>query len=279
MDQETVVQLFSQVRDGLLTRRQVLKRAAALGLSAPVIAALLAACGSSSNSTPTTASASTATATTASSGGTTPAATAAATAASTASTAGAATPAATAAASAAATESGPATTRGQGDTLNLLWWQAPTILNNHLAQGTKDYDASRVVLEPLADFDNNGNMVAVLAAEIPSLDNGGVAQDGKSVTWKLKQGVTWSDGQPFTADDVKFTYDFVINKDTAATSYASYTAISAVDLVDPNTVKVSFTNPAPGWNGLVLRCLTAISCRSTCWRISLVRRHATRRST
>ncbi len=237
MDHEPFNRLYQDAISGNLTRRQVLKRAAAIGLSAPAIAALLAACGSSNKSTPTTASASTATS---SSGGTTPAATTAATSTS------AASPAATTA-STATTAAGAG--RGKGDTLNLLWWQAPTILNGHLAQGTKDFDASRVVLEPLADFDKDGNLVAVLAAEIPSLDNGAVSQDGMSVTWKLKTGVKWSDGEDFTADDVKFTFDYVSNKDTAATSFASYATVSAVDVVDPNTVKVTFKNPTPGWYG------------------------------
>ncbi|MGA7671702.1 MAG: peptide ABC transporter substrate-binding protein [Nitrolancea sp.] len=239
MDREPFNHLYEQAVSGALTRRQVLKRAALLGLSAPTIAALLAACGSSNKSTPTTASASTSTS---SSGGeTTPSATTAATSTS------AASPAASSAATATDTASAGAG-RGKGGTLNLLWWQAPTILNGHLAQGTKDFDASRVVSEPLADFDKDGNLVLVLAAEIPSLDNGGVAQDGKSVTWKLKSGVKWSDGEDFTADDVKFTYDYVSNKDTAATSAASYAAISSVDVVDPMTVKVNFTDPTPGWN-------------------------------
>src|SRR5436305_683150 len=93
--------------------------------------------------------------------------------------------------------------RGAVDTLNILYWQAPTILNPHQATGTKDNDASRLVLEPLASWDKDGKPLANgLAAEIPTLDNGGVAKDFTSVTWKLRQGVKWSDGSAFSADDV-----------------------------------------------------------------------------
>ncbi len=238
MEDQGLRSLYSQAISGALTRRQVLKRAAALGLSAPAIAALLAACGSSSNSTPTTASASTSTsaASTATSGG-----------------GSSSTPEATSTSANATATTGGSTAgagRGKGDQLKLLWWQAPTILNSHLSQGTKDYDATRPVLEPLADFDPDGKITAILGAEIPSLDNGGVAQDGKSVTWKLKQNVVWSDGQPFTADDVKFTYEYVSNEQTAATTAGNFAVIDSVDVVDPTTVKINFKNPTPGWYGV-----------------------------
>ena len=98
------------------------------------------------------------------------------------------TPAATPAAPE-ATPTAAAAQRGGGGLLRLLWWQAPTILNTHLSQGTKDYDAGRLVLEPLAAVDPEGKPVPVLAAEIPTVDNGGVSRDLKTVTWKLKQGV------------------------------------------------------------------------------------------
>jgi peptide/nickel transport system substrate-binding protein len=96
------------------------------------------------------------------------------------------------------------TKRGGGGTLKLLWWQGPTLLNPHFATGTKDQDGSRIFYEPLATWDADGNLVPVLAAEIPSLQNGGLARDGKSVVWKLKRNVTWHDGKPFTADDLVF---------------------------------------------------------------------------
>jgi peptide/nickel transport system substrate-binding protein len=237
MDDQGLRNLYHQAISGAVTRRQVLKRAAALGLAAPTIAALLAACGSSSKTTPSAASASTAASTTApttSSGATT------GTPKATSPSSG--TPAATTAAAGAG--------RGKGGQLKLLWWQAPTILNSHLSQGTKDYDATRPVLEPLADFDADGKITPILAAEIPSLDNGGVAKDGMSVTWKLKPNVTWSDGQPFTADDVKFTYAFVNDPATTATTAGNYATIASVDAVDPTTVKITFKKPTPGWFGV-----------------------------
>src|SRR5437867_10376868 len=80
------------------------------------------------------------------------------------------------------------TKRGGGGRLRLLWWQAPTLLNPHLSTGTKDQDASRVVSEPLVSFDPDGNFIPVLAAESPTQQNGGLAKDGRSVTWRLKKG-------------------------------------------------------------------------------------------
>jgi peptide/nickel transport system substrate-binding protein len=96
----------------------------------------------------------------------------------------------------------------QGETLRLLYWQAPTIVNPHLSIGTKDLSASRIVYEPLASFDKDGRLIPLLAAEIPSLENGAVAADGRSVTWTLKKDVKWADGEPFTADDLLFTFQY-----------------------------------------------------------------------
>src|SRR6266487_600726 len=100
------------------------------------------------------------------------------------------------------------TKRGGGGALKVLWWQGPTLLNPHFAVGTKDQDGSRIFYEPLAAWDPEGFLYPLLAAEIPDLENGGLAKDGKSVIWKLKQGVQWHDGKPFTADDVVFNWQY-----------------------------------------------------------------------
>jgi peptide/nickel transport system substrate-binding protein len=137
--------------------------------------------------------------------------------------------------------------RGGGGTLKVLWWQAPTLLNPHFANGTKDQDGSRVFYEPLASFDPDGNLVPNLAAEIPSLQNGAVAKDGLSVTWKLKRGVSWHDGKPFTADDVIFNWEYAVDPATAAWTIGFYRDIVRVDKLDSHTVKIVFKNPTPFW--------------------------------
>src|SRR5436309_9286786 len=98
--------------------------------------------------------------------------------------------------------------RGGGALVKTLWWQAPTLLNPHFATGTKDQDASRVFYEPLAAYDPEGTIVPILAADVPSVDNGGLAKDGTWVIWRLKRGVAWHDGRPFTADDVVFNWEY-----------------------------------------------------------------------
>ena len=122
------------------------------------------------------------------------------------------------------------------NTLRLLYWQAPTILNPHLSTGFKDAEASRITLEPLASFNNQGELIPFLAAEIPTIENGGIAKDGKSVTWKFKQNIKWSDGTPFTADDVIFTYEFISNPDVGSSNAGTYKIIESVEKIDDFTV-------------------------------------------
>lgn len=135
------------------------------------------------------------------------------------------------------------------DTLRAILWQAPTILNPHLTNSRKDLVTARIVYEPLATFNAQGELAPILAAELPTLENGGVAEDGKSVTWKLKQGVQWSDGQPFTADDVAFTFDFITDLNVGATTRRAYgDVIESVEALDDYTVKVNFIQETPTWN-------------------------------
>ena len=130
--------------------------------------------------------------------------------------------------------------RGTDGQLKILYWQAPSILNPFLSGGTKDVDASSVILEPLAHYDEKGNIVAALAEDIPTTANGGVAADLKSITWKLKKGVVWSDGSPFTAHDVEFTADYCLHPEGGCNAADRFQDVTSVKAVDDHTVKITF---------------------------------------
>jgi peptide/nickel transport system substrate-binding protein len=148
-------------------------------------------------------------------------------------------------AAAATASAAPVAQRGQGGDLKLLYWQAPTILNPHLATGTKDVDASRLMLEPYAAFGPDGKPVPALAAEIPTLENGGVARDLKTVTWKFRAGLKWSDGTPFSAEDAAFTYQYQCDPKTGAATDAACDLLTSVTARDATTLVVSYKEPTP----------------------------------
>lgn len=137
-------------------------------------------------------------------------------------------------------------TRRGGGQLKVMYWQGATLLNPHFAIGTKDQDGSRVFYEPLAGWAADGTLVPILAAEIPSIENRGLAEDGRSVTWKLRRDVKWHDGEPFSADDVVFNWEYARDPGTASVSIGSYRDVNVVK-VDDFTVRVEFQRPTPFW--------------------------------
>ena len=138
--------------------------------------------------------------------------------------------------------------RGGGGQLKLLWWQAPSILNGHMSNGTKDYDAASMFYEQLLYLDGDANFVMRLATELPSDENGLLDPAGKWVVWKLKQGVTWHDGKPFTADDVVFTWQYASDPSTAAVTLGNYTRIRSVEKTGDFEVRVNFKEPTLDWS-------------------------------
>ena len=90
-------------------------------------------------------------------------------------------------------------------------------LNFNAAVGDTGYDSlvMHLVMLGLTDIDPAGNIFPRLAAELPTVENGGVVEDAEAgtmdVTWKLREDVSWSDGTPVTSDDVIFTYEAIID--------------------------------------------------------------------
>ena len=130
--------------------------------------------------------------------------------------------------------------RGSAGHLNILYWQASSTVNPYLSGGTKDQEAASLIIEPLAHYDENGNMVPTLVDEIPTVENGGVATDLRSVTWKLTKGITWSDGTPLTAHDVVFTGEYCLDEAGGCNSTSYFSDVTKIEALDDHTVKVHF---------------------------------------
>ena len=106
-------------------------------------------------------------------------------------------------------------------------------------------ESASLIIEPLARYNEVGEMVPYLAAEIPTVDNGGVSADLTSITWKIAPGIKWSDGSAFTAHDVKFTADYCMHPEGGCAQLTKFSGVSSVEAVDDMTVKVTFENPMP----------------------------------
>ena len=135
--------------------------------------------------------------------------------------------------------------RGADGHVNIIYWQAPSILNPYLSSGTKDIESASLVIEPLGRYDENGALVPFLAEEIPTVENGGVSEDLTSITWKLKSGLVWSDGSPVTSADVKFTADYCMHPEGGCAQLAKFEGVTDVEVLDDLTVKVTFSEPKP----------------------------------
>ncbi len=135
--------------------------------------------------------------------------------------------------------------RGDDGHVSIIYWQAPSILNPYLSGGTKDVEAASLVIEPLARYDQDGNMVPWLAEEIPTVENGGVAEDLRSITWKLRKGIKWSDGSELTAEDVVFTAQYCMHPEGGCAQLSKFEGVEKVEAVDAYTVRITFSEPKP----------------------------------
>lgn len=135
--------------------------------------------------------------------------------------------------------------RGADGHLNIIYWQAASILNPFLSGGTKDVHSSSLIIEPLARYDETGAMIPWLVDELPTVANGGVSKDLKSITWTIKKGIKWSDGSDFTAADVVFTADYCMNPDGGCQQLTKFADVSNVEALNAHQVKVTFSISKP----------------------------------
>lgn len=101
------------------------------------------------------------------------------------------------------------------------------------------------------EFDDKAEPYPKLVTEIPSLDNGGISEDGKTITMHLVKEATWSDGTPLTSADFKFTWEMYTNAANAVASVYPYDKIASIDTPDDNTVVINFNDPFAPWLALL----------------------------
>ena len=135
--------------------------------------------------------------------------------------------------------------RGADGQVNIIYWQAPSILNPFLSGGTKDIESASLVIEPLARYNSSGEMVPWLAEGVPTVANGGVSEDLTTITWKIKPGILWSDGSAFTSADVKFTYDYCTHPEGGCAQATKFEGVKSVETPDDLTVVVTFEGATP----------------------------------
>lgn len=129
---------------------------------------------------------------------------------------------------------------GEIDTLNPLTSQF--LIDIHLT-----------MIEGLIVSNDKNEYIPVLAKEIPTVENGGVVDLGggrSEMTWKLQEGVKWHDGVDFTGEDVCYTWSFITAEGSEVYNRDSYLPISACEVVDPLTVKMTWEEPYAAYNGL-----------------------------
>ena len=114
--------------------------------------------------------------------------------------------------------------------------QEPTVFHPAMIAIEVDQGVWWNLYDPLWGVDPKGNFLPQLAAEIPSVENGGISADGKTWRIKLRDGVKWHDGKPFTADDVKFSLELNNVKNFRAARRTGHELLEDVTVVSPTEI-------------------------------------------
>ncbi len=122
------------------------------------------------------------------------------------------------------------------DTLNPLYAQALSSIYTQSIWNCRAWN-----------FDDQNNPLPVLVGELPSLENGGISEDGRVITLKLRDDIAWSDGQPITAQDFVFTYQMIVDPNNGVAVVTPYDQVESVTAPDERTVVVTFKEPYAAW--------------------------------
>ncbi len=116
----------------------------------------------------------------------------------------------------------------------------PNTLNPYIASEAIARACIQLVQRGLVGVDPEGNYFPAMAAELPTAENGGISDGGKTISWKLRPGLKWSDGTPLTSEDIKFTWQAVSHPESTATQTMGFDQIEAIDTPDDVTAVVHY---------------------------------------
>jgi peptide/nickel transport system substrate-binding protein len=151
----------------------------------------------------------------------------------------------------AAERSADAATAKKGGRAVIVSAQEPRTLLPHFDLLTLSREVQRLAFDGLLTLDDKGEYVARLAAEVPTVENGGVSADARVYTFKLRRGVKWQDGVPFTAADVEFTWKVITDQKLPIPSRVVWADVTKVETPDSQTVRFTFAKPNLAFLGTV----------------------------
>ncbi len=134
-------------------------------------------------------------------------------------------------------------TSSGGGVLRAAIFAEPASLNPLLGTNTAENFLASLAFDLLVTLDDRGNDIPDLASAVPSIENGGISRDGRTITYKLRHGVKWQDGKPFTSADVKFSWQAVMNPNNNVVERTGYDKVKSVDTPDPYTVIFHLNEP------------------------------------
>jgi peptide/nickel transport system substrate-binding protein len=119
-------------------------------------------------------------------------------------------------------------------------YQEPETLNTYIGVQTVVTYVHKPFAEYLIDVNDKGEYFPVLVEEVPTVQNKGVSADGLTITYKLKKNLKWSDGTPVTSEDIKFTWEAIVNPKNLMKSRSGYDLIESVRTPDAHTAVVKY---------------------------------------
>jgi len=131
--------------------------------------------------------------------------------------------------------------------VTFAWTQEPDSLNPFYTDMWFSSILQQLYLCWAWEFDDQNLPYAHLVTEVPSKENGGLSEDGMTITLNLRDNIVWSDGTPITSKDFKFTYDMIMSDANAVNSQYPYDYLDSLETPDDLTVVMNFAEPFAAW--------------------------------